>query len=99
LGAAKRIAAIAREQGLRAPKIAIVTGDDLSGAAYRNLLARELGSAIEGIDLVSANAYLGAEAIAAALDAGAEIVVAGRVADPSLAVGPAMAHYGIASDD
>ena len=44
--------------------------------------------------LVSANAYLGAEAIAAAWDAGAEVIVTGRVADPSLAVGPAMAHFG-----
>ncbi|HEY2629475.1 MAG TPA: acyclic terpene utilization AtuA family protein, partial [Usitatibacter sp.] len=98
-GAARRIADLAREQGLRAPKIAIVTGDDLSAPAHRRLLARELGSAIEGIDLVSANAYLGAEPIAAALAAGADIVVAGRVADPSLAVGPAMAHLGIAADD
>lgn len=32
--------------------------------------------------------------IAAALGAGAQMVVAGRVADPSLAVGPAMAHFG-----
>jgi len=98
-GAARRVAAIARSQGLRAPRIAIVTGDDLSAPAYRNLLARELGSALDGIELVSANAYLGAEPIAKAIAAGAQVVVAGRVADPSLAVGPAMAHYGIAPDD
>ena len=52
-----------------------------------------------GAPIVSANAYLGAEAIADALRAGAEIVVAGRVADPSLTVGPALAHYGWAVDD
>jgi hypothetical protein len=63
------------------------------------MLRRELGARIDGIDIVSANAYLGAEPIAAALAAGADIVVAGRVADPSLAVGPVMAELGISPDD
>ena len=90
-GAARRIDRMAHAQGLPSPRIAVVTGDDLSGPAYRPLLAQCLGSAREP---VSANAYLGAEAIAAAWDAGADIIVTGRVADPSLAVGPAMAHYG-----
>ena len=48
---------------------------------------------------MSSNAYLGAEAIADALRAGAEIVVTGRVADPSLAVGPALAHFGWEPND
>jgi hypothetical protein len=96
--AARRIAKMAREQGLRAPRIAVISGDDLSAARHRPMLEKALGSAFEG-EMVSANAYLGAEPIAAALDAGAEIVVAGRVADPSLAVGPAMAHFGAAPDD
>jgi hypothetical protein len=97
--AAKRILEIAHGQGLRAPRIAVVHGDDLSGATHRALLRRELGEALDSIDVVSANAYLGAEPIAAALAAGAEIVVAGRVADPSLVVGPVMAHYRIPPDD
>lgn len=94
-GAARRIAAIAAELGLRAPRIAVVEGDDLSGPAQRPLL----GVAAEGLALVSANAYLGGEAIADALLAGADIVVCGRVADPSLTVGPALAHFGWARDD
>ena len=98
-GAARRILAIARGQGLRAPRIAVVHGDDLSGPAHRDLLRRELGARLEGIDIVSANAYLGAEPIAAALRDGADVVVAGRVADPSLVVGPVMAELGIAPDD
>ena len=98
MGAARRILAIAREQKLRAPRIAVIHGDDVSGPAHREMLRRELGSRIEGIDVVSANAYLGAEPIAAALAAGADIVVAGRVADPSLVVGPVMAQFGIAPD-
>jgi acyclic terpene utilization AtuA family protein len=98
-GAARRILAIAREQGLRAPRIAVIHGDDLSGPAHRELLRGELGSRLAGLDVVAANAYLGAEPIAAALRAGAEIVVAGRVADPSLVVGPIMAQLDVAPDD
>ena len=97
--AARRIAALARELGLAAPRIAVVSGDDVSGPEHRAALDALLGEAIGGRDIVSANAYLGAEAIAGALQAGAQIVVCGRVADPSLVVGPAMAHYGWAADD
>ena len=44
--------------------------------------------------LIAANVYLGAKPIADALLAGAQIVVTGRVADPSLALGPLVAHFG-----
>jgi len=98
-GAAQRIRAMARELGLPAPRIAVIMGDDVSGPAHRAALQRALGSALDGHDLVSANAYLGAEPIAAALKAGAQIVVGGRIADPSLTVGPALAHFGWAADD
>ena len=99
LAAARHIRAMAQELGLPAPRIAVVGGDDLSGVPYRELLREQLGTAIDNIQMVSANAYIGAEAIAAALDAGAQIVVAGRVADPSLTVGPAMSHFGWRTDD
>jgi hypothetical protein len=94
-GAARRIAALAAELGLPAPRIAVVEGDDLMGANPHPAVA----DAAAGRTLVAANAYLGAEAIADALRAGAQIVVCGRVADPSLAVGPALAHFGWARDD
>jgi hypothetical protein len=99
VGAAQRIHALAQELGLTPPRIAIVEGDDVSGPSQRPLLQAALGSALDGLKLVSANAYQGAEAIADALRAGADIVVCGRVADPSLALGPAMAHFGWAADD
>lgn len=99
VGAARAIGALANELGLRAPRIAVVHGDDLSGAAQRPLLQNAIGSEVHALKIVSANAYLGAEGIADALLAGAEIVVCGRVADPSLTVGPAMAHFGWARDD
>jgi len=98
-GAARRIAALARELGLRVPRIAVVSGDDLAGDTHRGLLLEALGRQAAALDIVAANAYLGAEAIADALLAGAEIVVCGRVADPSLTVGPALAHFGWARDD
>ena len=95
LGAARRIATLAHELGLRPPRIAVVEGDDLMGAEHAGLRA----AAVPGLAVVSANAYLGAEPIADALLAGAEIVVCGRVADPSLTVGPALAHFGWRRDD
>jgi len=99
VGAARRIQTIAHELGLVAPRIAVVEGDDVSGPAHRAALAQALGPAGDGLQVVSANAYLGAEAIADALVDGAQIVVCGRVADPSLTVGPALAHFGWARDD
>lgn len=47
-----------------------------------------------GARLVTANAYLGAVPIAEALRGGADLVITGRVADPSLTVGPCLAHFG-----
>ena len=96
-GAAKRILAMAHELGVAAPRVAVVKGDDLSGEEHRPLLRKALGAQIG--DIVSANAYLGAQPIAGALREGAQVVVCGRVADPSLAVGPILAHYGWAEDD
>ncbi|MBT2325488.1 DUF1446 domain-containing protein [Variovorax paradoxus] len=97
--AARHIARMARELGVAAPRIAVVEGDDLSAPAQRALLRERLGAEMDRMRLVSANAYIGAEPIAAALDAGAQIVVCGRVADPSLTVGPALSHFGWRADD
>ncbi|MCU7371306.1 DUF1446 domain-containing protein [Paucibacter sp. O1-1] len=97
-GAARRIRALAAELGLAPPRIAIVLGDDLSGPAQRPLLEKALGVA-DSSAWVSANAYQGAAPIAEALRSGAQIVVCGRVADPALVLGPAMAHFGWAADD
>ncbi|HUD34953.1 MAG TPA: acyclic terpene utilization AtuA family protein [Variovorax sp.] len=97
--AARHIARMARELGLVAPRIAVVEGDDLSAPGFRALLRERIGAAMDGLRIVSANAYIGAEPIARALDAGAQIVVCGRVADPSLTVGPAMSHFGWRADD
>lgn len=98
-GAAAHIAQMARELGLPRPRIAIVHGDDLLQALSVDRLGDVLPAAVTGRALVSANAYLGAREIADALRAGAQVVVTGRVADPALALGPMLAHFGWAEDD
>lgn len=98
-GAALRVQALAAQLGLRRPRVAMVVGDDLSGQAQRSALQEALGEAADGLEIASANAYLGAEGIAQACREGADVVVTGRVADPSLTVGPAMAHFGWGADD
>ncbi|MFG2163397.1 acyclic terpene utilization AtuA family protein [Micromonospora chersina] len=57
------------------------------------------GDALARPDALTANAYLGAFGIAACLDAGADVVVTGRVTDASLAVGPAISRFGWTRDD
>jgi hypothetical protein len=79
-GLADRIREVAQGLGLD-PAVAHVEGDDL----------RPLGL-YDGA--LTANAYLGGFGIAAALTAGADVVVTGRVTDASLVVGPAVAHHG-----
>ncbi len=93
-GAARLIGVLAEELGLPRPQIAVVEGDDLSGPAGRALLRECLGGELDEDHFVCANAYLGAFEIAAAIQAGAQVVVTGRVADPSLTLGPALAHFG-----
>lgn len=81
-GLAEALTRLADELGL-SPSIAYVDGDDLTASAADLGLGTPL----------TANAYLGGFGIAAALQAGADIVVTGRVTDASLAVGPAIAHF------
>ena len=84
-----------------------MTGDDILAripewvAAGVNLDHMETGAAITTVAsrLVVANAYLGARPIADALASGSSMVVTGRVADASLTLGPACAHFGWAWDD
>jgi len=99
-GAAQAIAELAGELDLAAPRIAIVVGDDLSDAQGRQLLKTCLpANEFDDTTFVCANVYQGAFAIADAIQNGAQIVVTGRVADPSLALGPAIAHFGWTASD
>lgn len=94
-GAAAVIAGMARRAGVPRARIAVVEGDDLLGHADAERVLGHLDVEPEfaGRMPVAANAYLGARAIAEALDAGADVVVTGRVADPALALGPLVHHF------
>lgn len=82
--------------------IGVVLGDDLLGRADE-IRARGATEMFSGAPFpakpMSMNAYLGARPIAAALDAGAEIVVTGRCADSAVALGPLMHEFGWKDDD
>jgi Acyclic terpene utilisation family protein AtuA len=100
-GLADRLREIAARLGL-APEIAHVEGDDLLNRIGEltdagHLLANaDTGEPLAkaGVTPVTANAYLGGWGIAAALQAGADVVVCPRVTDASLVVGPAAAWHG-----
>ncbi len=98
-GAGSMIQRLAAELGLAAPRIAVVEGDDLSSGDCRRIVRDALEGDFDEHRFVCANAYQGAFAIAEAITAGAQVVVTGRVADPSLALGPAIAHFGWAETD
>jgi hypothetical protein len=93
-GAARLIQRLAQELGLPAPRIAVLRGDDLSDDAGRSIVQAHLSEGFDEARFVCANVYQGAFEIADAIRAGAQIVVTGRVADPSLTLGPAIAHFG-----
>lgn len=100
LAAGRRVIELARGLGLKL-KVAVVTGDDvlaLLDPAMRTIEARGAPLAEYG-ELVSANAYLGADAILPALATGADVVITGRVADPSLFVAPMAYEFGWKADD
>ncbi|MCC8392790.1 DUF1446 domain-containing protein [Paraburkholderia sp. MMS20-SJTR3] len=102
LAAARKTAEIARELGLTGLKIAAVNGDDvLDVVSAGEFQFVESGDAVGDYRerLISANAYLGAGGIVDALAAGAQIVLTGRVADPSLFVAPLIHEFGWRMDD
>ncbi|OIK03987.1 acyclic terpene utilization AtuA family protein [Streptomyces monashensis] len=96
---------LAHERGVKV--VTNAGGLDPAGlAAAIRELADRLGipvtvAHVEGGDLtaahpgtLAAHAYLGGFGIAACLQAGADIVVTGRVTDAALVTGPAAAHFG-----
>ncbi|MCX5539318.1 DUF1446 domain-containing protein [Paraburkholderia sp. CNPSo 3076] len=100
--AAIRTAQIAQALGLGGLKIAAVTGDDVLDVVLRSQLRfEESGDDVSHYTdrIVSANAYLGAAPIVEALAAGADIVLTGRVADPSLFTAPLIHEFGWRTDD
>jgi len=106
VGLGREILALARKMGFDL-KVGVVYGDDISGRLYELTAAGEKFTNMEtGEDftdirrrITSANAYLGAEPVVAALDAGCQIVVTGRVTDTGLTLAPMIHEFGWAMDD
>ncbi len=98
-----RVVDLAREQGLKGMRISAVLGDDVQELVRRNpeLPQLENGRPIGELAdrILSANAYLGSQPMADALSAGAEVILTGRVADPSLFLAPMIYEFGWAAGD
>lgn len=103
LGAARAVRSAAAEAGVQGVSCAAVLGDDVTELvrAHPELMLFDGGQPLESLlpQMASANAYLGADVVRDALATGAEVVVTGRVADPSLFLGVAMHHHGWSYDD
>lgn len=92
-GCAQALAEVVAKSGLDLV-VAVVEGDNLTAQQGDFLDAKEMfsGQAIPQ-NLTSVNAYLGAPSIAAALAAGADIVITGRVVDSAVVVGPLVHEF------
>lgn len=99
LGGAEAIVVLARKLGLKV-RVAALTGDDVLDLLDPNQKVLETGEPLSSIGpLFSANAYLGVEAMLPAMQSGADIILTGRVADPSLALAPLAHEFGWSIDD
>jgi hypothetical protein len=104
MGAANPAAAAAAAARIAGPlglSVAFLEGDDVRSLIDASTPVPGLGATVGdvGRELVAANAYLGIDAILPAIATGAEVVITGRVADPSLFLAPLADHYGWAVDD
>ena len=100
--AAAKTREIAGRLGLGDLKIAAISGDDVIEALKTSdVKIIETGEPASNMlnSLVSANAYIGAAPIVEALAKGADIVITGRVADPSMFLAPLIHEFGWSLDD
>ena len=102
IGAAKRLHALAKTQGISGLRVAVVDGDDLR-ENIRGLQTQQWGEEkpldLANTEILAANVYMGSQPIADALDQDPHVVVTGRVTDSALTLGPLMQHFGWAADD
>ena len=103
LAAGRAACAVAAELGLADFSCAVLLGDDVREllATRPELELLETGAPLESIlpRMAAANAYLGADAVAQAMAGGDPVVLTGRVADPSLFVGPMLHAFAWSYDD
>ena len=107
LGCARACGEALRQAGCAGRTIAVVSGDDVldlvrTGGGNDELLQNmDTGRPIADVRdrLLTANAYLGAQPVAAALQSGADLVITGRLADPSLTLAACAHWFGWKWDD
>lgn len=101
--AAARCIELARKHGCFGMKIAAVMGDDVLDRLekYQDTELWETHRPLKELEgeIVSANVYMGVEGILRALEQGADVVITGRVSDPSLFMAPLLYEFGWALDD
>ncbi|MEN3384010.1 MAG: hypothetical protein V7608_4054 [Hyphomicrobiales bacterium] len=99
IAGAQAIVALAKKLGLTV-RVAALTGDAVLDLLDPNQNVLETGEPLSSIGpLLSANAYLGVEEMLPAMESGADIILTGRVADPSLALAPLAHEFGWSIDD
>lgn len=102
VGAAATVRDIARQLGLHGLRVAAVTGDDvLDHVRVDDCRLQESGEDVAALGerLLSANAYIGVEPIVEAITRGADVVITGRAADPSLFLAPLVYEFGWDDED
>lgn len=101
LAAGHRLVEVACELDLsESVRVGVVIGDDVLARLNLSAPAWEDGVALNRHgEIVSAHAYIGAEALLPALQSDANVIVAGRVADPSLCLAPLVHEFGWRLDD
>jgi hypothetical protein len=84
-------------------KVGAVLGDDLQERNRNDRVFQQRvwaqDAALSDKKLVCFNAYLGAEGLVAALDAGCDIIISGRVVDSALVLAPLVHHFKWSWDD
>lgn len=99
VGGAERIISIAKEMGLSV-KVAAITGDDVLPYILENRDSIDYSPELEeNTSIISANAYTGAWSVVPALKTNADIIITGRVADPSLFLAPMIYHFDWSLED
>ena len=105
--AGEKVRSLATRLGYKGLRVAVIEGDNLldrvdeltdQGVAFENLDTRDMNFKRIRNRVVSANAYTDSSAIAEALAQGADVVIAGRVSDNALFVGPIMHTFGWSHD-
>jgi Acyclic terpene utilisation family protein AtuA len=99
IAGAQKICELAKKLGIKV-QVAVVQGDDVFDHLPSGALSMEENKPLHAYgQLISANAYLGVDAIIPALKTSAQIILTGRVADPSLFLAPMIHEFGWSESD